>query len=121
MDPVAGSFSSLADEVDWEELSLPGETGTGRMFVKKLLYPNPDVEELRREPGSAIPARTAEADRLWYVINGEMTMNGHRMTKGSSLFVRKGESYESTGTGPEGVHYLRVILIDQKGLEAKLG
>jgi mannose-6-phosphate isomerase-like protein (cupin superfamily) len=121
LDPVEGSFGPLADEVEWEEISLPGETHDLKMSVKRLLLPNPDVEEVRRGPGNPIPARTDDVDRLWYVIDGEMTMNGHRMTRGSTLFVRKGEPYDCSGTGPEGVRYLRVKLMDEKGMDARLG
>ena len=120
LDPVEGSFNALAEDVDWTDLEVPGSDGVVKLSLKRLFHPNPDLEEVQRHHGDSLPPRGGDLDRVFYVIDGEITINGHKLDKGSALFIPKNVDYQSQTTGVDGVHYIRVVLEDCKSLASRL-
>lgn len=120
LDPVDGSFSRLSEEVNWNDLHVPGSHDKVALSLKRLLHPNPDLEEVQRHHGDSLPPRSGTMDRIFYVIDGQMTMNDHNLDRGSALFIPKNTEYQSQTIGLNGVHYIRVILESYQHLQAEL-
>jgi hypothetical protein len=74
------------DEVEWETIRWPGETG------KMLFHPSPERPTepnagiLRLAPGSHHPEHYHGFAQVWYILKGEFTIDGKLLTPGSMLF-----------------------------------
>ena len=107
---VIGAMTAHGPELPWVEVTGSGDA-PGTTFTRRLLD-NPDVVEMWRAHGSTQAPQTHTVDKLFCVIDGELTINGEKASKGSVLFVPKGTEYQPEATGPDGVRYMRVVLLD---------
>ncbi len=100
---------SHVDDAPWMHLS---PLGAGELFSKVVLEPRPRVAQLWYEPGYVFPAHRHPMDEVLYVLNGEMSVSGHLLKRGSSIFIPKETVYGPEYTGPSGALFLRVELWD---------
>jgi len=74
------------DEIDWETIRWPGETG------KMLFHPSPNqptapnADILRREPGTHHPEHYHGFAQVWFILKGEFTIDGRRCPPGTMLY-----------------------------------
>ncbi|MGB6105828.1 MAG: cupin domain-containing protein [Pusillimonas sp.] len=73
------------DDMDWETIRWPGETG------KMLFHPSPDNPTmpnaglLRLEPGSFHPWHRHDFAQVWYILEGQFTIGGKECGPGTML------------------------------------
>jgi mannose-6-phosphate isomerase-like protein (cupin superfamily) len=74
------------DEIDWETIRWPGETG------KMLFHPTPErptapnAGVLRIAPGGWHPEHYHGFAQLWYILKGEFVIDGKLCTPGTMLY-----------------------------------
>ena len=74
------------DEMDWETIRWPGETG------KMLFHPRPEAPDepnaglLRFEPGAHHPWHRHDFAQVWYILEGEFSVGGRRCGPGTLLY-----------------------------------
>jgi hypothetical protein len=74
------------DEIDWETIRWPGETG------KMLFHPRPEDPTqpnagiLRLEPGAYHPEHYHGFAQVWLVLKGEFSIDGRLCTPGTMLY-----------------------------------
>jgi hypothetical protein len=74
------------DEMDWETIRWPGETG------KMLFHPTPEQPTLpnagllRLAPGAHHPLHRHDFAQVWYILEGEFDIGGRRYGPGTMLF-----------------------------------
>lgn len=75
-----------ADEIDWETIRWPGETG------KMLFHPRtdnptePNAGLLRFEPGAHHPLHRHDFAQVWYVLEGRFRMGGRECGPGAMIW-----------------------------------
>ena len=73
------------DDIDWETIRWPGETG------KMLFHPRPDRPTepnaglLRFEPGAHHPLHRHDFAQVWYVLEGQFQIGGKTYGPGTML------------------------------------
>jgi hypothetical protein len=74
------------DEIDWETIRWPGETG------KMLFHPAPEQPTapnagiLRLEPGAHHPEHYHGFAQVWFILKGEFTIDGRLCPPGTMLY-----------------------------------
>lgn len=74
------------DDMEWETIRWPGETG------KMLMHPTaedptaPNAGLLRLEPGAHHPWHRHDFAQVWYIMEGEFVIGGHKCGPGTMLF-----------------------------------
>src|SRR5712664_4832059 len=74
------------DEIDWETIRWPGETG------KMLFHPAPEQPTapnagiLRLEPGAHHPEHYHGLAQVWFILKGEFTIDGRLCPPGTMLY-----------------------------------
>jgi hypothetical protein len=74
------------DEMDWETIRWPGETG------KMLFHPTPEQPTLpnagllRLAPGAHHPLHRHDFAQVWYILEGEFEIGGTQYGPGTMLF-----------------------------------
>ena len=74
------------DEIDWETIRWPGETG------KMLFHPSPEQPTapnagiLRLEPGAHHPEHYHGFAQVWFVLKGTFTIDGRLCPPGTMLY-----------------------------------
>ena len=74
------------DEIDWETIRWPGETG------KMLFHPSPEQPTapnagiLRLEPGAHHPEHDHGFAQVWFVLKGTFTIDGRLCPPGTMLY-----------------------------------
>jgi hypothetical protein len=74
------------DEMDWETIRWPGETG------KMLFHPTPEQPTLpnagllRLAPGAHHPLHRHDFAQVWYILEGEFEIGGTHYGPGTMLF-----------------------------------
>jgi hypothetical protein len=74
------------DEIDWETIRWPGETG------KMLFHPTPEQPTLpnagllRLAPGAHHPLHRHDFAQVWYILEGEFEIGGSAYGPGTMLF-----------------------------------
>ena len=74
------------DDIDWETIRWPGETG------KMLFHPRPDRPTepnagiLRLEPGAHHPLHKHDFAQIWYILEGEFRIGGGTYGPGTMIF-----------------------------------
>ena len=89
------------DEVEWETIRWPGETG------KMLFHPTPEQPTapnagiLRLEPGAHHPEHYHGFAQVWLILKGEFTIDGRLCPPGTMLYHPdphfEGEFHTATG------------------------
>ncbi|MGC7411450.1 cupin domain-containing protein [Pandoraea pneumonica] len=73
------------DDMEWETIRWPGETG------KMLVHPTledptlPNAGLLRLEPGAHHPWHRHDFAQIWYILEGEFVIGGHKCGPGTVL------------------------------------
>ena len=70
----------------------------------------PNVQFVEYEPGHHEKAHRHEEGEVFYVLDGELTIGGHRLRAGDGAFIPANTEYGPVIGGSEGAHFLRVGL-----------
>jgi hypothetical protein len=74
------------DDVDWEKIRWPGETGKMLFHPRPERPTEPNAGILRLEPGGHHPEHYHGFAQVWYVLRGEFTIDGKLCKPGSMVF-----------------------------------
>ena len=74
------------DEVEWETIRWPGETGKMLFHPRPERPTEPNAGILRLAPGAYHPEHYHGFAQVWYILEGEFTIDGQRLTSGTMLF-----------------------------------
>jgi hypothetical protein len=89
------------DEIDWETIRWPGETG------KMLFHPSPEQPTapnagiLRLAPGAHHPDHYHGFAQVWFILKGEFTIDGRLCPPGTMLYHPTRISRASSTPRPE--------------------
>ncbi|MCL0101772.1 cupin domain-containing protein [Dehalococcoidia bacterium] len=111
-----GALAANGKDKPWIEVIEKTSQGTteGKLFSRQLLSPKPEVVEMWGASGLLRNHNAAEVDKLFCVLDGELTLSGQMLTKGSVGFVPKNTTYDLSYGAPQGAHYIRVVLLDSE-------
>lgn len=123
------------DDIDWETIRWPGETG------KMLFHPRPERQTepnagiLRLEPGAHHPLHKHDFAQIWYILEGEFRIGGGTYGPGTMIFhpdphfeddfltETGGEilivQYPGPTTGGRPIYDKRFNMADRKPIEAE--
>jgi quercetin dioxygenase-like cupin family protein len=74
------------DEVEWETIRWPGETGK-MMFHPRAERPTePNAGILRLEPGAYHPLHYHDFAQVWYILEGTFRIGGREYRPGTMIF-----------------------------------
>jgi hypothetical protein len=91
------------DEMEWETIRWPGETG------KMLFHPTPENPTapnaglLRLEPGAHHPWHRHDFAQVWYILEGELEIGGKQYGPGTMLFHGDPHAEEELNTKTGGL------------------
>jgi redox-sensitive bicupin YhaK (pirin superfamily) len=74
------------DDVDWETIRWPGETGKMLFHPRPERPTEPNAGILRLEPGAHHPLHHHDFAQVWYVLKGTFTIDGQTVTPGAMIF-----------------------------------
>src|SRR5919201_1080790 len=93
------------DELEWETIRWPGETG------KMLFHPRPDAPDepnaglLRLEPGAHHPLHRHDFAQVWYILEGTFTIGARTVGPGTVVFHPDPHYEEDLSTETGGVMF----------------
>ena len=91
------------DEIDWETIRWPGETGKMLFHPRPERPTEPNAGILRLEPGAHHPLHNHDFAQVWYILKGDFKIDGTVHRPGTMLF-HPGPHFEGafeTETGGE--------------------
>jgi anti-sigma factor ChrR (cupin superfamily) len=74
------------DDMDWETIRWPGETGKMLFHPRPERPTEPNAGILRLEPGAYHPEHYHGFAQVWYVLKGEFEIDGATYRPGHMLF-----------------------------------
>ena len=74
------------DELDWETIRWPGETGKMLFHPRPERPTEPNAGILRLEPGAHHPVHNHDFAQVWYVLEGTFQMGGREVGPGSMIW-----------------------------------
>jgi hypothetical protein len=74
------------DDVDWETIRWPGETGKMLFHPRPERPTEPNAGILRLEPGAYHPEHYHGFAQVWYILQGEFLIDGTTYGPGTMLF-----------------------------------
>jgi hypothetical protein len=74
------------DEVDWETIRWPGETGKMLFHPRPERPTEPNAGILRLEPGAYHPEHYHGFAQVWHILKGEFSIDGTLHGPGTVLF-----------------------------------
>lgn len=74
------------DELDWETIRWPGETGKMLFHPRSERPTEPNAGILRLEPGAWHPEHYHGFAQVWHILKGEFAIDGRLCTPGTVLF-----------------------------------
>ncbi|TMJ33199.1 MAG: cupin domain-containing protein [Alphaproteobacteria bacterium] len=74
------------DELDWETVRWPGETGKMLFHPRPERPTEPNAGILRLEPGATHPEHYHGFAQVWFILKGEFTIDGRLCTPGTMLY-----------------------------------
>jgi len=74
------------DEIDWETIRWPGETGKMLFHPRPERPTEPNAGILRLEPGAHHPLHKHEFAQVWYVLEGSFRIGGRLCEPGTMIF-----------------------------------
>ena len=74
------------DDVDWEVIRWPGETGKMLFHPRPERPTEPNAGILRLEPGAHHPIHRHDFAQIWYILEGEFRIGGETYGPGTMLF-----------------------------------
>ena len=100
----------------WLESGRPTKDGLlwGKVFMKPLITPTPNVLEIWYEPGWNSLRHSHPMDEIFYMLDGKLWVNGYELDAGSVAFVPKNTMYGPEYTMEEGAHFWRVEMWDSE-------
>jgi hypothetical protein len=74
------------DDVDWETIRWPGETGKMLFHPRPERPTEPNAGILRLAPGAHHPVHNHDFAQVWYVLEGTFTIGGKTCGPGTMIF-----------------------------------
>ncbi len=74
------------DDMDWEIIRWPGETGKMLFHPRPERPTEPNAGLLRFEPGAHHPLHRHDFAQLWYILEGEFRIGGRMHGPGTMIF-----------------------------------
>ena len=74
------------DELDWETIRWPGETGKMLFHPRPERPTEPNAGLLRLAPGAHHPLHKHDFAQIWYILEGEFTIGGGEYGPGTMIF-----------------------------------
>ena len=74
------------DDVEWETIRWPGETGKMMFHPRKDRPTEPNAGILRLEPGAHHPLHRHDFAQVWYVLEGTFVIGGKACKPGTMIF-----------------------------------
>ena len=74
------------DEIEWETIRWPGETGKMLFHPRPERPTEPNAGLLRFEPGAYHPRHRHDFAQVWYILEGEFTIAGKTHGPGTMLW-----------------------------------
>ena len=74
------------DELEWETIRWPGETGKMLFHPRKDRPTEPNAGILRLEPGAHHPLHYHDFAQVWYVLEGTFHIGGRECGPGTMIF-----------------------------------
>ncbi|MEQ8252708.1 cupin domain-containing protein [Oceanibaculum nanhaiense] len=74
------------DDIDWETIRWPGETGKMLFHPRPERPTEPNAGILRLEPGAHHPLHKHDFAQIWYILEGEFRIGGGTYGPGTMIF-----------------------------------
>jgi hypothetical protein len=74
------------DELEWETIRWPGETGKMLFHPRPQRPTEPNAGILRLEPGAHHPLHYHDFAQVWYILDGTFRIGGHEYGPGTMIF-----------------------------------
>jgi mannose-6-phosphate isomerase-like protein (cupin superfamily) len=74
------------DDVEWETIRWPGETGKMLFHPRPERPTEPNAGILRLEPGAHHPIHNHDFAQVWYILSGEFRIDDNLYTPGTMIF-----------------------------------
>ena len=74
------------DDIDWETIRWPGETGKMLFHPRPERPTEPNAGILRLEPGAHHPLHKHDCAQIWYILEGEFRIGGGTYGPGTMIF-----------------------------------
>ena len=74
------------DEIDWETIRWPGETGKLLFHPRPERPTEPNAGLVRYEPGAWHPIHSHDFAQVWYILEGEFQYGERKYGAGTMLF-----------------------------------
>lgn len=123
------------DDIDWETIRWPGETGKMLFHPRPERPTEPNAGILRLEPGAHHPLHKHDFAQIWYILEGEFRIGGGTYGPGTMIFhpdphfedefktETGGEilivQYPGPTTGGRPIYDKRFNMADRKPIEAE--
>src|SRR5260221_13320541 len=75
------------NDVEWETIRWPGETGKMLFHPRPERPTEPNAGILRLEPSAHHPVHNDDFAQVWYILSGELTIDGNIYTTGHQIFL----------------------------------
>jgi len=82
----AASLVRHVDDMDWETIRWPGETGKMLFHPRPERPTEPNAGLLRFEPGAHHPLHRHDFAQVWYILEGEFRIGGRTHGPGTMIF-----------------------------------
>ena len=123
------------DDIDWETIRWPGETGKMLFHPRPERPTEPNAGILRLEPGAHHPLHKHDFAQIWYILEGEFRIGSGTYGPGTMIFhpdphfedefktETGGEilivQYPGPGTGGRPIYDKRFNMADRKPIAAE--
>ena len=74
------------DDVEWETIRWPGETGKMLFHPRPERPTEPNAGILRLEPGAHHPIHNHDFAQVWYILSGEFKIDDNLYKAGTMIF-----------------------------------
>ena len=74
------------DDIDWETIRWPGETGKMLFHPRPERPTEPNAGILRLEPGAHHPLHKHDFAQIWYILEGEFRIGSGTYGPGTMIF-----------------------------------
>ncbi|MDM7946063.1 MAG: cupin domain-containing protein [Oceanibaculum nanhaiense] len=74
------------DDIDWETIRWPGETGKMLFHPRPERPTEPNAGILQLEPGAHHPLHKHDFAQIWYILEGEFRIGGGTYGPGTMIF-----------------------------------
>lgn len=82
----APAIARHVDDMEWETIRWPGETGKMLFHPRPERPTEPNAGLLRFEPGAHHPLHKHDFAQVWYVLEGQFRIGGRTYGPGTMLF-----------------------------------